>query len=68
MRRRASDADRGRDDKKGTTDYDDKRAVQVLIDKILSVGVAGVGPIKGRSKSRAQQIADEHLIITAIRM
>lgn len=36
---------------------DDDGVVQAVIDKILSVGVAGTGPLKG-----ARQIADEHLL------
>lgn len=40
-----------------STDESDKGpVVQALIDKILSIGVDGVGPLKG-----ARQLADEHL-------
>ena len=39
------------------TDDDDKSAFLVLVNKILSLGVDGVGPLKG-----AQQFADEHLM------
>lgn len=41
---------------KETRDVDGKGAVLDLVDKILSLGVDGVGPLKG-----ARQIAEEHL-------
>ena len=49
-------ADRGGITMAVLIDNDDKGTVQVLVNKILSVGVDGVGPLKG-----ARQIADEHL-------
>lgn len=46
-----------RDHQDGDDSADDNRgAVEALVDRILSLGVDGVGPLKG-----AEQIADEHL-------